>query len=50
MTRDVTASADVNAPPYGSGYMLPLVASIVLALIWGAYTIWVSLEIISMRP
>ena len=50
MTHDVIASPDINAPPAGSGYMLPLAASIVLTLIWGAYTIWVSVEIISMRP
>ena len=43
------ASPDLNAPPSGGGYLLPLVASIALALIWGGYTLWVSLEILSMR-
>lgn len=33
-----------------SGYLLPLIASLVLTLVWGAYTIWVSLEIFSQRP
>ena len=50
MTHDVTASTNINAAPAGSGYLLPLVASIVLTLVWGAYTIWVSLEILTVTP
>ncbi len=49
MTHDTIAAPNINAAPAGSGYLLPLAASIVLAFVWGAYTIWVSLEIISMR-
>ena len=50
MTRDATASPESNAPPAGSGFVLPLVVSTVLALFWGGYTIWVSLEILSLHP
>jgi hypothetical protein len=50
MAQDTAPAArsDINAAPYGSGYLLPLIGSIALALIWGGYTIWVSLEIISL--
>ena len=50
MSRNASAAPDPNAPPPGKGYLLPLAASIALALIWGGYTLWVSLEIIAMRP
>ncbi len=49
MSCAVSAGANANASPSGTGQVLPLVASIVLASIWGSYTIWVSFEIIAMR-
>ena len=50
MTHDVTASTDINAAPAGGGYVLPLFASVVLTLVWGAYTFWVSFEILTQAP
>ena len=50
MTHDASASPEINAPPAGSGFLLPLIVSIMLALLWGGYTIWFSLEILSLRP
>lgn len=49
MTHD-TFAASHAANVERSGYLLPLIASIVLTLVWGAYTVWVSLEILSQAP
>ena len=49
MTHGTLASSQAASVESG-GYVLPLIASIVLALAWGAYTIWVSLEILSQAP
>jgi hypothetical protein len=46
MTHDAVAPSQTPSIESG-GYILPLIASIVLTLLWGAYTIWVSLEIFS---
>ena len=50
MTYSEKSAADISVGPSGSGYLFPLMGSLVLTLIWGAYTVWVSLEIISQRP
>jgi len=49
MTHDAVAPSQTASIESG-GYVLPLIASIVLMLVWGAYTIWVSLEILSLAP
>ena len=49
MTHDAVAPSQTPAIESG-GYILPLIASIVLTIVWGAYTIWVSLEIFSQAP
>jgi hypothetical protein len=49
MTHDAVAPSQTPSIESG-GYILPLIASIVLTLVWGAYTIWVSLEIFSQAP
>jgi hypothetical protein len=49
MTHDALAPSQ-TAYVEASGHILPLIGSIALTLAWGAYTIWVSLEIISQAP
>ena len=49
MTHDTLVPSQ-TASVEASGYILPLIASLVLTLAWGAYTIWVSLEIMSQHP
>ena len=49
MTHDTLAPSQAASVESG-GYVLPLIAAIVLTLAWGAYTIWVSLEILSQAP
>ena len=49
MTHDAGAPSQTPSIESG-GYVLPLIASLVLMLVWGAYTIWVSLEILSQTP
>lgn len=49
MTHDTVAPSQA-ASIESSGYVLPLIASIVLMLVWGAYTIWVSVEILTQAP
>ena len=49
MTHETLAPSQ-TASVESSGYVLPLIASIVLTVLWGAYTIWVSLEILSQAP
>lgn len=43
-------SATTTPPVAGSGYVFPLIGSLVLTLIWGSYTVWVVLEILSQHP
>ncbi len=49
MTHDALAPSQTASVESG-GYVLPLIATIVLTAAWGAYTIWVSLEILSQAP
>ena len=49
MTHEAVSHSQ-TASVEASGYILPLIASLVLTLVWGAYTIWVSLEILSQHP
>jgi hypothetical protein len=49
MTHDALAPSQTASVESG-GYVLPLIASIVLTAAWGAYTVWVSLEILSQAP
>jgi hypothetical protein len=48
MTHDAVTPSQTPSIE-GSGYLLPLAASVVLMFVWGAYTIWVTLEIISLH-
>lgn len=49
MTHDNIASPEAPSIAGGSA-MLPLLGSLLFTLVWGAYTIWVSLEILSQHP
>ena len=49
MTHEA-ASPSPTSSVEASGYVLPLIGSLVFTLVWGAYTIWVSLEILSQHP
>ena len=49
MTHEAVAPSQTSSVE-ASGYVLPLIASLVLTFVWGAYTIWVSLEILSQAP
>jgi len=49
MTHDAISTSQTSSVE-ASGYVLPLIGSLVFTLVWGAYTIWVSLEILSQHP
>jgi hypothetical protein len=49
MTHEALSTSQTSSVEAG-GYVLPLIASMVLTLVWGAYTVWVSLEIVSLHP
>ena len=49
MTHDAVTPSQTPSIESG-GYVLPLLGSLVFTLVWGAYTIWVSLEILSQHP
>ena len=49
MTHDAAAPSQTASVESG-GYVLPLLGSLVFTLVWGAYTVWVSLEILAQAP